>query len=163
MKTNINPIQNSKDNIQIVGFILNNEEYGLDIRCVKEINILTKITRIPNAPEFVEGIVNLRGTLIPLIELRSRFGLQKKEHDKNTRIVVVENGEKSAGIIVDSVSKVMRIEPQSAEMPPKITSGINSSFIKSIIKLDNELLILLDIKNLLSGSEKEELEEALKN
>ncbi len=152
-------INNSKDNsqIQVVSFLLDNEEFGIDIMKVREINKLSQITKMPKAPDFVEGIVNLRGVIVPLIELRTKLGLIKREYDKDTRIIIVENGGSSIGFIVDSVSKVLRIDQKRSEAPPKLTSAINNDFISSIVKLENKLLILLELGSLLSGNEKAQL------
>ncbi len=154
MKETTNKINDKDGRLQVVGFHLDNEEFGIDIRNVREINKLSKITKVPNAPEFVEGLVNLRGAIVPLIQLRSRLGLCKKATDKDTRIVIVENGVRSIGLIVDSISKVLVVDQKNIENPPAIASGINSGYIKSIVKSEGSLLILLDINNLLSADER---------
>ncbi len=157
MTETINSVKDKNNQIQVVSFLLDEEEFGIDIMKVREINKLSKVTQIPKAPGFVEGIVNLRGVIVPLIQLRSRLGLLKKEYDKNTRIVIVENEGRSIGFIVDSVSKVLRIDQNKSEAPPKIAAGINSDYIKSIVKLEDRLLILLELNNILSGNEKHQL------
>jgi len=147
--------------IQLVSFKLGKEEFGVDILKVQEINRMLEITEMPNAPEFVEGIVNLRGRIIPVIDLKKRLQMLPKEHDNSTRIIVVElNGKTTVGFIVDEVSEVLRIESNITEPPPKMVAGINSDCITAVAKLDDRLLILLDMNKILSLEEEEVLETA---
>ena len=97
------------DSTQVVSFKLGPEEYGVDIAQVQEINRMVTVTNVPRAPAFMEGVINLRGQLIPIIDLRTRFGMPRAEHTKNTRIVVTEVGTKRVGMVVDSVSEVLRL------------------------------------------------------
>jgi len=136
--------------LQLVSFKIGNEEFGVDIMNVQEINRMTQITKVPNSPEFVEGVINLRGRIIPVIDLRARIGVEKKEADKNTRIVVVEIQEKIIGFIVDAVKEVLRIPSDITEAPPELVNGIDSEFIKAVGKLDDRLLILLDLEKIIS-------------
>lgn len=145
----------SNELLQLVSFKIGNEEFGVDILNVQEINKMTTITKVPNAPEFVEGVINLRGRVIPVIDLRSRLHLAKKEHDKDTRIIVVEIDQSTVGFIVDAVSEVLRIPVNITEAPPSIVAGIDSEFIKSVGKLEDRLLILIDLNKILSTSDKE--------
>ena len=145
--------------LQLVSFLIGSEEFGVDILCVQEINRMLQITKIPNAPKYVTGIINLRGRIIPVINLRSRLGLAVKEEDSNTRIIVVEVNGSTIGFIVDSVKEVIRITGDITEAPPEIVTGINSEFIKAVGKLPDRLLILIDIEKILSISEVEELSE----
>ena len=147
----------SNDLLQLVSFKIGNEEYGVDILNVQEINKMTAITKVPNSPEFVEGVINLRGRVIPVIDLRTRLNLEKKKHDKDTRIIIVEIDAATVGFIVDAVSEVLRIPVNITETPPSIVSGINSEFIKSVGKLDDRLLILIDLNKILTKENKEEL------
>lgn len=148
--------KNRDDNeiLQLVSFNIGNEEFGVNILKVQEINKLVQITKVPNAPIFVEGVINLRGKVIPIIDLRTRLGMPKKEHDKNTRIIVVEIEGKTIGFIVDSVSEVLRIPRSITEPPPDIVAGINAEYITAVAKLENRLLILLDLDKVLSSDEK---------
>lgn len=139
--------------LQLVSFKIGEEEFGVDILKVQEINRMLQITKVPNSPEFVDGVINLRGRVIPVIDLRIKLGLPKKEHTKNTRIVVVELSGKTVGFIVDEVSEVLRIPKDITETPPEMVGSINSEFITSIGKLDDRLLILLDLEKILSGTE----------
>jgi purine-binding chemotaxis protein CheW len=136
--------------LQLVSFKIGNEEFGVDILNVQEINRMTQITKVPNSPDFVEGVINLRGRIIPVIDLRSRIGIAKKEADKNTRIVVVEILEKTIGFIVDAVKEVLRIPSDITEAPPELVNGIDSDFIKAVGKLEDRLLILLDLEKIIS-------------
>ena len=111
--------------LQLVTFHIGEEEFGVNILDVREINRMMEITRVPHAPEFVEGVINLRGQVIPIVDLRRRFGLKAVEHDKNTRIVVVELADKVVGFLVDSVSEVLRVPNSVVEPPPPIVAGID--------------------------------------
>ena len=144
--------------IQLVSFRLGDEEYGVDILNVQEIIKMMEITRVPNSPDFVEGVINLRGKVLPVIDLRKRLGLPKKEHDKATRIIVVEMDKKIVGFIVDSVSEVLRIPSSALEAPPQMSNGVGEEFISAVGKLNDKLLILLDLKRILSVEEKKKLE-----
>jgi purine-binding chemotaxis protein CheW len=144
--------------LQLVSFTIGQEEFGLDIQRIQEINRMVEITRVPNAPEFVVGVINLRGKVIPIIDLRKRFGFPQKESDKNTRIIVVELENMVVGFIVDAVREVIRIPKNITEPPPAIIAGIGSEYITSVAKMENRLLILLDIERLLRDKEKQQLE-----
>jgi purine-binding chemotaxis protein CheW len=112
--------------LQLVSFTIGQEEFGLDIQSIQEINRMVEITRVPNSPEFVIGVINLRGKVIPIIDLRKRFGFPPKESDKNTRIIVVELGNMVVGFVVDTVREVIRIPKNITEPPPAIIAGIGS-------------------------------------
>ncbi|MCH7887135.1 MAG: purine-binding chemotaxis protein CheW [Candidatus Marinimicrobia bacterium] len=152
--------QQSTELLQLVGFQLGNEEYGIDILKVQEINRVTDITKIPQSPDFVEGVINLRGNIIPIIDLRKRFHMPEREHDRQTRIVVGEIDDRTVGFIVDAVSEVIRLPLNTVEPPPPIVSGGKAEYIKGVGKLEDRLLMLLDIDKILTGSEKENLFEA---
>ncbi len=148
----------SQELLELVSFNVGNEEFGVDISYVQEIIRMMQITKVPNAPEFVEGVINLRGRVIAVINLRYKLGLSKIDYDKNTRIIVVEVKGNTVGFIVDAVSEVLRIPANITEAPPEIVSGIDSDFIKSVGKLEDKLLILIDLEKILSVIETEELE-----
>jgi purine-binding chemotaxis protein CheW len=143
--------------LQLVSFKIGDEEFGVDILKVQEINRMLEVTRVPNAPEFVDGVINLRGKVIPIIALRRRFGMERKESDKNTRIVVVELDGKIVGFVVDAVREVLRIPRSVTEAPPPIVAGIGAEYIRAVGKLEGRLLILLDLKGVLLEGEKEEI------
>ena len=133
----------SEEMLQLVSFNIGQEEFGLGIQSIQEINRMVEITRVPNSPEFVSGVINLRGKVIPIINLRKRFGFPPKENDRNTRIMVVELGGMVVGFVVDSVSEVLRIPKNITEPPPSIVAGIGSEYITAVAKLDNRLLVCL--------------------
>ncbi|MHC1711969.1 MAG: chemotaxis protein CheW [Solidesulfovibrio sp.] len=147
--------------LQLVTFTISSEEFGLDILKVQEIIRTMDITKVPRAPDFVEGVINLRGKVIPIIDLRKRFGMDSKPHDSQTRIIVVEINAMVVGFVVDSVSEVLRIKSNTVEPPPPIVSGIDSEYISGVGKLENRLLILIDLDRLLSTTELGALSEAL--
>ena len=147
----------SNDLLQLVGFRLGNEEYGIDILKVQEINRIADITRIPQSPDFVEGVINLRGNVIPIIDLRKRFNMPEREHDRQTRIVVGEIDGRTVGLVVDAVSEVIRLPANTIEPAPKIVSRDQADYITGIGKLDDRLLMLLDIDKILTVSDKDKL------
>jgi purine-binding chemotaxis protein CheW len=140
------------DVVQLVTFNLGNEEFGIDILSVQEINRMTVITKIPNAPDYVEGAINLRGNTIPIIDLRRKLGFHVVPTSESARIVVVELRKAVLGFIVDSVSSVLRIPTNTIEPPPSVISHMESHYMKGVGKLDNRLIILLDLERLFEGS-----------
>ncbi len=148
------------ETIQVVSFKLGSEEYGVDIAQVQEINRMVAVTHVPRAPQFMEGVINLRGQLIPIIDLRARFGMQRAEHSKNTRIVVTEIGTKRVGMVVDSVSEVLRLAVDQIEPAPEMITGVDTEYIRGVGKIEDRLIILLDLAKIITGSEKRELDAA---
>lgn len=144
---------------QMVVFGLGREEYGVEITEVQEIVRLQEITKIPNTPEFVEGVVNLRGKVIPLIDMKKRFGLEQTERTGDNRIIVINVHNSIIGVIVDYVSEVLRISDDRIEQPPAIVKGIGKEYLKGIGKISDRLLILLDLEKILSSDEQEMLGE----
>jgi purine-binding chemotaxis protein CheW len=144
--------------LQLVTFKLENEEFGVDILRVQEINRMMNITKIPNAPVFIEGVINLRGKIIPIVDLRKRLGFRDGGYDKSTRIIVVELEGLVLGFIVDSVSEVLRINENTVEPPPSIVSGIDSEYIEGVGKLDDRLLILLELNKVFASPDRKEME-----
>ncbi len=146
--------------IQVVSFKLGSEEYGVDIAQVQEINRMVAITHVPRAPLFMEGVINLRGQLIPIIDLRTRFGMPRAEHTKHTRIVVTEIGTKRVGMVVDSVSEVLRLDTDQIEPAPEMITGVETEYIRGVGKIEDRLIILLDLARIISSGERRELESA---
>lgn len=148
-------VQRKQDDelLQLVTFSIGDEEFGVDILKVQEIIRTMEITKVPRAPEFVEGVINLRGKVIPIIDLRRRFGLSSKAHDKHTRIIVIEINNMIVGFVVDSVSEVLRIPASTVEPPPPVVAGMESEYISGVGKLQDRLLILLDLDRLLSNED----------
>lgn len=139
----------SRDGVlQLVTFRIGNEEFGIDIQKVQEINRMIEITKIPNTPAHVEGVVNLRGKIIPIISLRTKLGFEEAERGKATRIMVIEMNGNVLGFIVDSVSEVLRIQDAKIEATPTVAGGTDAAYIEGVINLDNRLLILLDLNTL---------------
>lgn len=146
------------EELQLVVFSLAKEEYALPITKVHEINRLVSITQLPQTPEFMEGIINLRGRIIPVIDLRKRFALAIADYTDDSRIIVVGIGEQTVGIIVDAVTEVVRLHSDNIE-PPPTTFAIASKYIQGVGKLDNRLLILLDLDRIFSTDEEYVLRE----
>ncbi|MGD0283357.1 MAG: chemotaxis protein CheW [Dissulfurispiraceae bacterium] len=145
--------------LQLVTFNLGNEEYAVAILKVQEINRMKEITRVPNSPPYVEGVINLRGKVIPVVNLRSKFGLAAKENNEQTRIMIMDIQGITMGLVVDSVSEVLRIPSSTVEPTPPMASNISAEFIKGIAKVDDRLIILLDMDRLLGRAEESELVE----
>ncbi|KJS87756.1 MAG: hypothetical protein JM58_03595 [Peptococcaceae bacterium BICA1-8] len=143
---------------QVVVFGLSNEKYGLEITVVQEIVRYQDITRVPEAPLFIKGVVNLRGQVIPVVDLKRRFYQVDSEVTEETRIVVVKVGDKTIGIIADEVSEVLRIPEEAIEPTPTLLNSFNQSGIIGVGKLEGSLLILLDLENTLSSKELKEIE-----
>jgi purine-binding chemotaxis protein CheW len=143
----------SDDLLQLVSFNIGSEEFGVDILKVQEINRMVEITKVPQAPHYVEGVINLRGKVIPIVDLRKRFNLDIKAYDKNTRIVVVDIGGNIMGMVVDSVSEVLRLPSSTIEPAPEIATGVNSEYIRGVAKLDDRLLIFLDLSRVIDMGE----------
>ncbi|HMK49653.1 MAG TPA: chemotaxis protein CheW [Thermodesulfovibrionales bacterium] len=138
----------SNQTLQLVTFRLGNEEYGVNILKVREVNRMVNITSVPNAENYIEGVINLRGKVIPVVNLRKRFGLEFREIDSQSRIMVVDVGT-TVGLIVDSVSEVLRVSSDIVEPPPPMAAGNDSAYVLGVGKLDKGLLMLLDIEKLL--------------
>jgi len=135
---------------QFVVFKLGRETYGLDIATVREIITMQTITQVPRTMEYVEGVINLRGRVIPVFNLHKKFDLQADETSRSTRIVVVEVEGNTIGMIVDGVSEVLRISNDIVERPNSIISDVDTEYLAGVAKLDGRLVILLDLEKVLS-------------
>ena len=142
---------------QVVVFRLGTEDFGVSISSVESIIKMQSITKMPHAPGFVEGVTNLRGKVLPVIDLRRRFGLPPQEINKNNRIIIINVNRIEVGMIVDGVSEVLTIPEQAVEPTPAIALSVEAGFITGIAKIDQRLVILLDLGRVLSGSEQESL------
>lgn len=149
----------SLEEFQAVVFLLDNSYYGVPILQVQEIVKMSEITKVPNTPNFVEGILNLRGEIVPIIDLRKRFHLPKVDALATWKILILKIEEMHFGVMVDQISQVEKIPSSLIETPPKVVSGVKGDFISGIAKIKDRLLILLDTNKLLSHSEKESLQE----
>jgi purine-binding chemotaxis protein CheW len=145
---------------QLIVFRLANEAYGVDIGQVQGIERIQRITRVPHTPAFVEGVINLRGQVTPVLTLRTRFGLEPAEHTKETRIVVVRMGDAWVGLVVDAVEGVLRISSEQVEPPSELVTSVESEYLRGIAKVEDNLLILLDLQKILSWQETRALQQA---
>ncbi|MDH5423897.1 MAG: chemotaxis protein CheW [Gammaproteobacteria bacterium] len=160
---NIDEAEDSEDEglVQLVGFGVANEHFGVDILMVQEILRSANVTRVPNAPEFIEGVLNLRGNIVPVIDLRKRLNLYNKETSEKkcwTLILNIEN--KVVGFIVDKVTEVLKIEEARVEMAPEIiVSGLESQYIEGVCEIAGKLIIILDFDLVLFNEEQKLLKE----
>ncbi|EOD01668.1 chemotaxis protein CheW [Caldisalinibacter kiritimatiensis] len=142
---------------QYVVFKLGKEEYGIDIMNVKEIGPYQESTKVPNTPSFIEGIINYRGNVIPIINLKKRFNLDDKGVTNNTRIIVISLNDKQIGFIVDEASETLRIAEDDIDPAPDMITGIDRKYITGVGKVDDRLIILIDLEKVLSEEEKKEI------
>lgn len=142
-------------------FSLGKESYGIEIKYVTEIIGLQSITEIPELPEYIKGIINLRGKIIPVLDVRLRFKKEPKEYNDRTCVIVVDIKNISIGLIVDSVSEVLTITENNIVEPPQMNQGFNNRYLKNIGKVGNEVKLLLDCEKLLTDDEIDVLGEAL--
>ena len=143
---------------QLVIFKLGEEEFGVDILQANEIEKLDQgITRVPKSPSFVEGVINLRGVIVPIVDLRKRFGLMVREIGLDTRVIIVEVNGNKVGMIVDAVVEVARVKAMDIEPAPSITKGVDAYFISGVAKHNNRLIVLLNLERSLSPEEAKEI------
>lgn len=140
--------------LQQVVFKLDKEEYGIDIMKVNGIEKYQEVVKVPNAPEYIEGMINLRGEVLPIFSLRKKFNLEDKQYDEETKIVVVYTGDIKIGFIVDSVQEILQIEESDIEVAPPIVAGINRKYIKSVAKVEKRMIVLIDIDLVVTDEEK---------
>ncbi len=142
---------------QYLSFKLDEEEFALDISKVREVLDFPKITRMPQAPEFMSGVINLRGAVVPVIDLKRKFGIKGTERTLDTRIIIgevsIEGDGTVLGVIADAVNEVMELEPESIEAPPRIGTKMNTDFIKGMGKREEEFIMILDIDKVFSAQE----------
>ena len=143
--------------LQQVIFRLDKEEYGLDIMKVNGIEKYQEVVKMPNSPEYIEGIINLRGEVLPIYSLRKKFHLVEKEIDDETKIIVTYSNDMKIGFVVDSVAEILHIESENIEEAPKIVTGVSRKYIKSVAKQEDRMIILLDIDLVISDEERLEL------
>ena len=151
--------QSANDPItQWVTFFLDNEKYGIKVMQVQEVLRMTEIAPVPGAPDYVLGIINLRGNVVTVIDSRKRFGLPDKEPDDATRIVIIEAGDHVVGILVDSVAEVVDLRGSEIETAPNVGTDESSKYIQGVSSQRQELLILVDVDKLLSDDEWQDVE-----
>jgi len=139
--------------IRWVTFRLENEKYGINVMLVQEVLRVTEIAPVPGAPDYVLGIINLRGNVVTVIDSRKRFGLRAKEMDDSTRIVIIESENQVVGILVDSVAEVVDIRASEIEQAPNVGTDESAKFIQGVSSIDGELLILVDLNKLLTDEQ----------
>lgn len=147
----------SQDGQQYLSFLLENEEYGIDILRVQELRGWAPVTPIPEMPDYLRGVLNLRGAIIPVIDLRLRFGLPALEYGPTTVVIVInvqnENGERVMGIIVDAVAETYTLATDQIQVSPQIGGVINSEFITGLVAQDEKMIVLMDIDQLMNSGE----------
>ena len=145
------------DGSQYLTFLLAGEEYGVDILRVQEIKGWDTVTSIPNTPAYIKGVINLRGTIVPLIDLRERFGLEALSYGATTVVIVLKvarnHGERIMGLVVDAVSDVYNVSDEQRKPPPDFGAAVSSEFVKGLATVGDKMLILLDIDHLLNAGE----------
>ena len=149
--------------LQLVSFMVGTEEFAIPILSVQEINRMMQITRVPGSPTFIEGVINLRGKIIPVMNLRKRFGMADAEKSNDERIIVVEVDNRVIGFTVDRVNEVLRIPASIVEPPPQMVCGIDSDYVQGVGKLEDRLLILLRLDRLFSADELAAADQAASN
>lgn len=145
--------RNGGEEYQLVGFTINSQEFGVDISQIREIIREVKITKLPNSPDFVEGVVNLRGNVTPVVDLRRRFRMEQKDRNEDSRIIITELAQGVVGFMVDNVTEVRRVTESIIEAPPPTAVRSDSYYVSGIAKLEEGLLIILDLEKVLSAQE----------
>jgi purine-binding chemotaxis protein CheW len=148
--------------LQLVTFALGGEDYAVDILKVQEINRMTEIAKVPNSPSYVEGVINLRGRVIPVVSLRKKFGLDERAADERSRIMIMDIQGLTIGLVVDEVSEVLRIPENTVDPTPPMATDISKEFITGIAKLEDRLIILIDMDRLIEQEEGTAMFEAAK-
>lgn len=147
------------EELKVIVFSLAHEQYGVEVEKVKTIERMQPLTRVPKTPAFVKGVINLRGVVVPIIDLRGRFGLPEAEYTDNSRIVIVAVKDLEVGMIVDSANDVVDVDSDAVEQPPEIVGGIRAKYLRGLAKLaDGKLLVLLNLEEVLNKSEIIQLE-----
>lgn len=148
------------EEVKVIVFALANEEYGVEVEKVRTIERMMPMTRVPKTPPFVKGVINLRGVVIPVIDLRGRFGLETAAYTDNTRIIIVAVGAIEVGMIVDSANDVIDVDTDNIENPPEIVGGIKAKYLRGIAQIgESRLLVLLNLEEVLNRSEIVQLEQ----
>ena len=152
--------ENKTNTQQLVVFSLSSEEYGVPITQIQEIIRLPEITRVPGASGFIEGVINLRGRIIPIIDLRGRFGLGRKERTEKNRIVVADAVGQTVGLVVDGVSEVLQVSGEQIDPIPPSLASVDSEYLSGVAKVGKLLVILLNLGKIFNDPEKAELADA---
>ncbi|MFC4598962.1 chemotaxis protein CheW [Cohnella hongkongensis] len=148
------------EEMKVIVFTLAQEEYGIEVDKVRTIERMLPITRVPKTPGFVKGVINLRGVVIPVIDLRGRFGLVESEYTENSRIIIVAANDLEVGFIVDSANDVLDVMSDAIENPPEVVGGVKAKYLSGVAKIgEDRLLILLNLSEVLNRSEIIQLEQ----
>lgn len=142
---------------KVIVFQLKDEEFAVSVQQIGSIERIETITRVPNTAKFVKGVINLRGVVTPIIDLRSRLGIEESDYTESTRIIIVYLDDMEVGLIVDAANDVIDISVDAIEPAPEVIGAVNADYIEGVAKLDNRLLILLDLKKVLTYEEIDEL------
>ncbi|SET41100.1 purine-binding chemotaxis protein CheW [Salinibacillus kushneri] len=146
-------MSNENRDEKVIVFQLKNEEYGVPVDVVGSIERMMQVTRVPGTPKFVKGVMNLRGVVTPIIDLRERFEIEPAEYDDRTRIIIVSMDDKVVGMIVDSANDVIDVSSEAIEPPPEVIGSVDVDYIRGVANLESRLLILLNIEKVLSREE----------
>ena len=163
LNTELEELEENTQDGKFLTFTLGKEEYGIEIRNVTEIIGIQNITDLPDMPNYIKGIINLRGKVIPVMDVRLRFGMEERAYDERTCIVVVNIRNSSVGLIVDSVSEVVDIAAENIEPPPLVRPGQSSRYVEGLGHVENAVKILLDIRNLLYEGELDSITDTIEN
>jgi len=162
-QTDIVPMLNADPDMnaeQFLSFFLDGEEYGVDILRVQEIKCWESATEVPNSPPYIKGVINLRGTIVPVVDLRNRFGLESIEYTKTTVVIVLKveqsDRDRTVGFVVDAVSEVYNIEQELLQSPPDLGDSIDISFVKGLTAVEEKMVVLLDIDHLMDDAQERE-------
>ncbi|MFD1018204.1 chemotaxis protein CheW [Thalassobacillus hwangdonensis] len=143
----------TKQDLKVIVFQLKDEEYAVPVQQVGSIERIQPITRVPNTEDFVKGVINLRGVVTPILDLRSRFGLEETEHTESTRMIIVYLDDMEVGLIVDAANDVIDIPEEAIEPPPEVVGAVEADYIRGVAKLERRLLVLLDLNRVLTSDE----------
>lgn len=151
-------LERQEEMVQIINFTAGGDEYAMDIQSVREVIVFHEITELPKAPRFIKGIINLRGEIIPVIDLRERFGLERASYTALTNIIIVETAKKALGVVVDGVSHVLRLAQSEIASPPPLIGRLSGKYVSGVAKLKDRLIVILDMDRILTAEEVIELE-----
>lgn len=155
---NLSEEQANKEHKELLTFFLSGEEYGVDILRVQEIKGWDSVTHIPNTPDYIRGVINIRGSIVPIIDMRLRFSLEKKEYDATTVVIVLNvvnqlSSDRTMGIVVDAVSDVYNIPVDDVKASPDFGTAVDTEFVTGLATVDNKMIIVLDIDHMLNADE----------
>lgn len=147
------------NNKKVIVFQLKNEEYAVSVKQVSSIERMQKITRVPQTTNFIKGVINLRGVVTPIVDLRVRFGIEETAFTDSTRIIIVYLDDMEVGLIVDTANDVIDISKEAVEPPPEVVGSVNVDYVEGVVKYNDRLLILLNLQKVLTKDDLEELKQ----